>query len=151
MKQPCRYGLAICNSSPFFVNFPPSIICVDVPFIFDHSAVDPDGDSLVYDLCNPYDGANSLNPYPYPPLAYAPVILQVLILMQIRWEGPHRCQSIGNRVAYGDAEQCRSVCGRGMCFGYRNGNLLSVHRRDFQFNVAPCSSATASINGGTTA
>jgi gliding motility-associated-like protein len=143
-------GLAICNSSPFFVNFPPSIICVDVPFIFDHSAVDPDGDSLVYDLCNPYDGANSLNPYPYPPLAYAPVIFAAPYTYADPMGGtpPMTIDPVSGLLTVTPNNVGQYVVG--VCVSeYRNGNLLSVHRRDFQFNVAPCSSATASINGGT--
>jgi len=42
---------AVCNSSPYFNNFPPTIICLDDTFKYDHSAIDPDGDSLVYELC----------------------------------------------------------------------------------------------------
>jgi len=46
------------NSTPEFVNFPPLIICDGFPILFDHSATDADGDSLVYSLCRPSDGAD---------------------------------------------------------------------------------------------
>lgn len=45
------------NSSPVFNNFPPIVICDGYPIYFDHSATDADGDSLVYELCHPFDGA----------------------------------------------------------------------------------------------
>ena len=45
-----------CNSSPFFVNYPPIVICANSPLVFDHSAIDYDGDSLVYAICEPYEG-----------------------------------------------------------------------------------------------
>src|SRR4051812_38650650 len=34
------------NSSPRYNNFPPIFLCSGVPLLFDHSATDPDGDSL---------------------------------------------------------------------------------------------------------
>src|SRR6185295_12820038 len=65
-------SLAVCNSSPYFNNFPPTLICVDQPFTFDHSATDPDGDELVYALCAPFVGADALFPEPMCNLNPAP-------------------------------------------------------------------------------
>jgi hypothetical protein len=50
---------AVCNSSPRFDNYPPLLLCTDEPLLFDHSATDPDGDSLVYELCTPYQGGGT--------------------------------------------------------------------------------------------
>ena len=44
------------NSSLTFNNFPPIIICNNIPFEFDHSATDIDGDQIFYSLCSPLDG-----------------------------------------------------------------------------------------------
>ena len=44
-----------CNSSPRFNNFPPIVLCINDPLIFDHSAIDPDGDQLVYSFCSPFE------------------------------------------------------------------------------------------------
>jgi gliding motility-associated-like protein len=43
------------NSSPSFSNKPNTIICVNQQFCYNHGAVDPDGDQLVYSLIAPYD------------------------------------------------------------------------------------------------
>lgn len=60
-------GIWSTNSSPEF-NLPPfSFICVNSPFAFDNSATDVDGDSLVYSLCTPFDGASNTNPAPFTP------------------------------------------------------------------------------------
>ena len=40
------------NSSPTFKNFPPIIICKDIPLSFDHSATDKDGDQIFYRFCS---------------------------------------------------------------------------------------------------
>ena len=53
--------LAACNSMPVNDNQLPTFICADEDFFFDHSATDPDGDSLVYRLSRPYTGVNVFN------------------------------------------------------------------------------------------
>lgn len=42
-----------CNRSAYFKNYPPTIICLDRQMRYDNSAIDPDGDSLVYYICEP--------------------------------------------------------------------------------------------------
>ncbi len=49
-----------CNSSPVFSSFPPIVICLGTDISFDHSAVDPDGDSLVYKFITPFLGGDDL-------------------------------------------------------------------------------------------
>ena len=49
--------LSLCNNSAYFKNYPPIVICANQPLVFDHSAIDPDGDELVYELCQPFSGA----------------------------------------------------------------------------------------------
>lgn len=45
--------MLLTNSSPQWVNFPPVFVCQGQPINFDHSATDPDGDSLVYSFYRP--------------------------------------------------------------------------------------------------
>ena len=54
------------NQAPLFKDLPPSIVCQGLPFNFDHSANDADGDSLVYELFTPFEGiAPPFGPVPY--------------------------------------------------------------------------------------
>ena len=62
------------NSSPVFQEFPPVALCANFGFFFDHAAIDPDGDELVYSFCAPFDGggangggAGPDSPAPNPP------------------------------------------------------------------------------------
>lgn len=145
-------ALAVCNSSPYFVNFPPTIICINTPFVFDHSAVDPDGDDLVYELCYPYDGASSFNPQPTPgspPVNYN----NINFLAPYSYDNPMGgAPPMAIDPVTGELTVTPTAVGQyvvGVCVSeYRNGDLLSVHRRDFQFNVTNCNNASASINGG---
>lgn len=46
---------APCNSSPTFSNSPSTIFCSGQQFCYNHGALDPDGDSLVYSMTTPFD------------------------------------------------------------------------------------------------
>lgn len=133
-------ALSVCNNSAVFNSWPPVAICVNEPIDFDHSATDPDGDSLVYRLCIPLSGANDLDPMPQPPFAgpYAPVTWSAgYSLANVLGGDPLSIDpntgfltgipnTIGNFVV-------------GICVDeYRNGVLISTMRRDFQYNVSDC-------------
>jgi gliding motility-associated-like protein len=137
-------SLAECNSSPIYNNFPPTVICVNQPFSFDHSATDADGDSLVYELCAPYIGGDAFNPYPNPPTCPPyPFVTYV---------NPYSATDpMGGSPPLTIDPQTGLMTGTpntegnfvvGVCVKeYRNGELLSEHKRDFQFNVVECTPA----------
>ncbi len=128
------------NSSPEFVAWPDVYICANTPLYFNHSAVDADGDSLVYRICTPYDGGSFTNPRPQPPFAppYSPVF----------WLNPYSEQDMMGGVPLqidpmtGIITANPNLIGQfliGICVEeYRNGILLSTVRRDFQYNVRQC-------------
>ena len=47
-----------CNNSPIFTEYPTPYLCVNQQFCYNNGALDPDGDSLVYSLVTPLNGAN---------------------------------------------------------------------------------------------
>lgn len=127
------------NSSPEFTNYPPIVICADEPIVFDHSAIDPDGDSLVYSMCTPYQGGDASNPNPAFPPPY----------QLVNWLSPF---SQANQIGGMPGMNINPVTGLltgypnsvgnfvvGVCVSeYRNGVLLDVHLRDFQFYITSC-------------
>jgi len=131
------------NSNPVFKNWPPPFICAGIPFVFDHSATDADGDSITYELCTPFDGADTINPRPQPPnpppyndVTFIPPynvndMLGGIPLQVDKFTGKLTCtpNSIGQYVV--------GVCAREF---KRNGTYISTTRRDFQLNVVPCPS-----------
>lgn len=52
-----------CNSSPTYSALPVPYICVGQPFSYNHGAVDPDGNTLVYSLINPQSASGTNIPY----------------------------------------------------------------------------------------
>ena len=139
-------ALLECNSSPQFNAMPPVFLCINEPVVFDQSVIDIDGDSLVYSLCTPLDGASFDDPRPQPPLPppYDP----------INWQNPP--YSLTNLIGGIPLEidpitgivtatpNTQGIFLVGMCIQeYRNGELISETRREFQYNVGICSELVA--------
>lgn len=138
-----------CNSSPRFSALPPLVICANNLFQFDHSATDPDGDSLVYSFYTPYEGGSTWNPAPNPsdpppyvPLTWAPgfdvnhQILGTPDLTLNAISGMLTCKPniLGIYVYAIKVKE------------YRDGVLLSEVQREFQINVVDCGDVRADIN-----
>jgi hypothetical protein len=63
-----------CNSTPYFTNPPIMFVCVGQTLIYDHGAIDADGDSLVYSLVDPLIDAITPVPFLSGYSATAPII-----------------------------------------------------------------------------
>ncbi|MDX1683715.1 MAG: PKD domain-containing protein [Saprospiraceae bacterium] len=147
-----------CNNSPTFKQFPPIVICVDEELNFDHGATDTEGDNLVYEFCTPLisggqlgtagsgpcpqpAGCNCVIPSPgqcFPP--FNQVTYRAPLYTSTRPLGGDPVVSLDRltgQITGIPREQGQFVVG--VCVSeYRNGQLLSVVRRDFQFNVTYC-------------
>lgn len=64
---------APCNSSPFFTTRPVPYLCSGQLINYNHGAIDPDGDSLVYTLVNPLDDPFTPVPHIVPFTAAYPI------------------------------------------------------------------------------
>lgn len=145
------------NSSPVFQEFPPVALCTNGAFVFDHSAVDPDGDSLSYEFCAPLHGGGPDTdamiipdppfPPPYDEVTYAPGFNAAEpITSNPQFEiDPQTGEITGTPTQQG--QYAMGVCVR----EYRDGELISMVRRDFQFNVTICDpNVSAAIEEQTT-
>ena len=137
-------SVAVCNSSPFYNEFPPTIICLDAPFEYDHSATDPDGDSLVYYLCAPNDYNNftwGITPNPSgPPISNLTMgYLSPYDSLYPIW-APVDSFKIDPQTGWltGTPTQTGRYVVAVCVSEYRDGVLLSTNSRDFQFNIAGC-------------
>ena len=149
------------NNSPRFTNRPPIYICDGIPIAFDHAALDPDGDSLVYSLCNPFNGLDAccpiINTSPpaaptsqcASPPATCPTVNAPQPYISVPFIAPYSSSypmasspAININPTTGFLDGVPNIQGQwvvGVCVSeYRNGQLIGVHHRDFQFNVIPC-------------
>lgn len=135
------------NDSPCFVQWPDIYICANEDLIFDHSATDSDGDSLVYRLCTPFLGATSANPIPTS--APSPPYTEVT------WKDPYDLSDLlGGSPLEIDSETGLltgnpNLIGQflvGICVEeYRDGMKIGEVRRDFQYNVRVCSPSPSAV------
>src|SRR5258706_120010 len=142
------------DSNPVFTYLPATYICVNNPFVFDHSATDYEGDSLVYQLCDPLQGATNANSVPQPPNnpPYA----------TITWQPPYSLANIFGGVPLTINPQTGLLTATPNSIGqfvyavcvieYRNGVPIGETRRDFQVNIVACANITvASLLASTVA
>ena len=134
-------ALAYGNSSPVFSNRTPPFFCVGKLFEFDHSAVDPDGDSLAYEIFTPYNSSRMWDSHkaplvgPYSPLVYATGyslsnVLGSTVPLTIDPVSGYLSARLDNQVGQ-------------FVFGvrvkeYRNGELIGSTDRNYQINSQPC-------------
>jgi gliding motility-associated-like protein len=141
------------NSSPTFTNFPPVIICNNLPLEFDHGATDADGDFLTYSFCTPLIGGGPIltppalydcvgaipSPPCGPPFQAVPFAVPTYTFNNPMGGSP----AVTINTANGFISGVPTMLGQyvvGVCVQeYRNGVLMSTVQRDFQFNVADCS------------
>lgn len=146
-------SLKMCNNSPTFNSFPPPLLCVNTPFEIDVSVSDKEGHEFFYELCAPLNGGGTKglpedpgditacdgvvpNPVNCPP-PYDAVVFKAPFAPD---------KPLGNGVYLdpntGILKGIPLTIGQfvvGICVKeYVNGTLLSVIRRDFQFNVSVC-------------
>ena len=151
---------AVLNSSPRFSKFPPIYICRNVPIKFDHSAVDPDNDQLVYSLCAPYAGLDGCcaalggapaqaGPTCISPPSSCPNAATLPPYSNVSFIAPYSgSYPIDSNPAFsinpvtGELSGTPTLTGQyvvGICAQeYRNNKLLNSHFRDFQFTVIGC-------------
>ncbi len=134
------------NSSPRFNALPPPFACLNYPLVFDHSATDPDGDSIRYTLCTPLIGGDTLNPAPVPPAPppYNNVIFVPPYGVNNMLNGTPGIQPLSIDSITGLLTATPNTYGQfviGVCAKeYRNNIYLGETRRDYQLNVVPCPS-----------
>ncbi len=130
----------ICNNSAVFNQWPDVYVCINEDLVFDHSARDTDGDSLVYRLCAPSEGGSdsqnlsSLNYFPP--------------FVDIQFDNGYDLNNLMGGVPLtidaqtGVITATPNTIGQfliGVCVDeYRNGVKISETRRDFEYNVRAC-------------
>jgi gliding motility-associated-like protein len=150
-----------CNSSPDFSTDPPIALCLNVPSTIDMSTNEVDGDSVVYSLCRLLNGGgpnsqgsipggpntpapNPATPPPYSFLPFSPGFTASNPITSVPSFSIDARSGLLSGTPTQVGQYVFAICAR----EYRNGNLLSTVRRDFQFNVtSACRGVAAVISG----
>ena len=128
-----------CNSAPVYTTVPPIVLCLNDQLNIDASAMEPNSDSLYYELCDILNGGSSGNATPSPAAAppYTPLTWVNPYTSIAPLSGTFTIDPMTGFIT-GKASQTGQFV-VGICVSeYRNGILLSTVRRDYQFNVTAC-------------
>ena len=127
------------NSSPIFNTLPPNFLCTNTPLEIDLSATDSDGDSLVYEFFNPYNGTNTSNCTgaqlpPFTLVNYAsgytvsnPVPSSPNLLLDKKTGKLNITPTLTGQFVIGILVK-----------EFRKGKYIGATRRDYQFNIQDC-------------
>jgi gliding motility-associated-like protein len=138
---------AIDNSSAVFALKDTTLVCKDLNFTLDFSATDPDLDSLSYSFCAAYDGGSTRDATPVTP-SNPPYNA---IFYGAAFGGT---QPLGAGVTIdtktglisGNAPGAGSYVINVCVSEFRNGKLISVHRKDFTLKIGDCSLTEAKLS-----
>lgn len=137
-------AMAKCNSSPVVNSWPPVYVCANQELNVNSAATDADNDSIAYKLCAPLVGGTLQRPQPIPPTAppFQPIIWLSPTYSLANVLGGNNPLTID--VDSGIMKGVPPVLGQfvvAVCieeYDRLTKNLLSVVRRDFQYNVVNC-------------
>ncbi len=134
------------NSSPKFIFNDTAIVCGNNLFSIDFTAIDPDGDSLVYSFCNAFTGGDATNADPatastppYSSVPYAPPYSGSLPLGALASINP--VTGVISGTAPPPGEYVLTVC----VAEYRNGIHFADSKKELHLKVADCSPVVADL------
>lgn len=135
------YGI-LGNNSAVFEKEKAVLICAKLPFTYDYSATDPDGDSLSYSFAEAYTGGGTGNnapspssPPPYSSLTYASPFSAATPMGDGVTINPR------TGVISGKAPSAGTYVLTVMAHEFRKGVEIAQHRKDIHITVTDCSKA----------
>lgn len=147
----------ICNSSPRFSGLIPPFLCLTDSLDFKLNAMDPDGDSLEYIMCELYAGGGTTagqfgctatgtvpSPACPPPYVVVPFNGTNTVQNPIPVSSPITLDPVtGEMSGIADVSGIYAI---GMCVNeYRDNKILSTLRLDYTFRVVSCLYTKADI------
>lgn len=133
------------NSSPYFTVKPVPYTCVGSPYIFNNGAVDPDGDSLSFDIVAPLDGPTTCQAYPNPTAIAFVNSSYNLIDNPIDCGNSFSIDPQTGAISFTPISQQRGVV-TVRVKEWRNGQVIGTILRDLQIVVLPCNNISPTLN-----
>ncbi len=133
----------LCNTSAQFKDYPPQIICVNNPLVYDHSATDADNDSLSYEFDTAYQGGSASNAKPVP---FSTQLTPVTYIFPYSAKNPMggnpqiQINPVTGLIS-GTPDQVGPYVVTVSCHEWRNKVKINTVTREFQFVVTNCSKA----------
>jgi len=128
--------LAPCNSAPNFSNIPIAFVCLGQNFNYNHGVIDPDGDSLAYQLITPKTSATSTVSFISPASATAPIASST----------PFTLSATTGNINFTPSQIQIGVLAI-LVKEYRNGQLIGSVIRDMQVYTTACSNNLPTASG----
>lgn len=128
-----------CNNAPIFTSLPVPYFCVNQPVNYSHGALDLDGDSLVYQLIDPLEGAGA-------PLAY---YAGYSAASPLPTASGFNFDASSGQMSFTPTAQGVYVVDV-LVSEYRNGVLIGTTMRDIQIIVINCSNASPVVQNSLT-
>jgi len=139
------------NSSPVFVADFPYAVYINTPFLYQAYAVDPDGDSLAYEMASPFYGGEIVNIVPVPPLPppYSQVVFKPPYSVENMLGGDYPLTIDPMTGEMTAIPATAGVFQIGYAVKeYRNGEQIGTYYREFAFVVTyPLSNLNFDISG----
>ncbi len=132
-------SIAKVNNNPIFNARTPTFVCAGNLLSFDHSAIDPDGDSLVYELYNPR--SNLVRRALYPPFALVPWSGNHTLNNMLGSSPPLTVDPVNGLLTATPINSGQFLIGVKVK-EYRNGVFLGQTSRDYELNITLCGKAT---------
>lgn len=141
----------IQNSSPVFTGIPVPYICINDTTYFSNSAVDPDGDSLVFSFRFPYDSQGSLGGLMDPPAILNWPLAEAQYEFDFSPYQPFGSAGYASIDPFTGATQyVPTLIGNWVVAveveEWRNGQLIGIVRSDLQLLSVPCTDNQAPVS-----
>ena len=136
---------AINNSSAVFSLKDTTLVCKDIDFNLDFGATDPDNDSLVYSFCGAYDGGTATDAALKPPSSPPYGTVGYVNGSGSQPLGPGVIIDSKTGLISGTAPGAGSYVINVCVSEYRQGKIVSIHRKDFTLKIGDCSLTEAKL------
>ena len=136
---------AFINNSAVFSLKDTTLVCKDLDFNLDFGANDPDKDSLVYSFCGAYDGGTATDAALKPPSSPPYGTIGYINGTGTQPLGPGVSIDSKTGLISGRAPGAGSYVINVCVAEYRQGKVVSIHRKDFTLKIGDCSLTEAKL------